>query len=94
MVQPHTLADDFENIDDPKWPIAFMRAQFAMIGMIDSDQRVHVRIRRRLKFVPLQLALERRKNPDIDTLQADRRLPQIDEFDAGDRMQEYPRRLP
>jgi hypothetical protein len=27
VVQPHALADDFENIDDPKWPIAFMRAQ-------------------------------------------------------------------
>ena len=37
MVQPHAGADDFQKIHDAEWPIALVRAQFAMIGMIDRD---------------------------------------------------------
>jgi hypothetical protein len=49
-----------------------------MIGMIDGDQRIDSGIRRRLKLVPLQLALERGQDAEIVALQADRRLLQID----------------
>ena len=60
-----------------------------MIGMIDADQRVDAGISRRLKLVPLQLALERGQDAEIVALQADRRLLQIDELDAGDRLQDF-----
>jgi hypothetical protein len=57
-VQPHALADDFKDVDDAKRPVALVRAQFAMVGMIDGDQRIDAGIRRGLKLAPLQLALE------------------------------------
>jgi len=66
--QPHALADDFEHVDDAKRPVAFVRAEFAMIGMINGDQRINARVRRGLKLVELQFALERRKDPDSDAL--------------------------
>ena len=94
LMQPHALADDFEDIDDTEWPVALVRAQLAMIGMIDRNQRIDTRVARRLELVELQLALERGKYADIDALQADRRLLQVDEFNAGDRPQGFQRRLP
>ena len=40
MMQPHAGPDDFQKIYDAERPIALVRAQFAMIGMIDRDQCV------------------------------------------------------
>ena len=57
-----------------EWPIALVRIQFAVIGMIDRYQCVNAGVACGLKFVELQLALEGRKYTDIDALQADRRL--------------------
>jgi hypothetical protein len=37
MMQPYAGADDFQKI--PQRPIALVRAQFAMIGMIDGPKR-------------------------------------------------------
>ena len=65
-----------------------MRAQFAMIGMIDSDESVDARFGRRLKLVELQLALEGGKHTEIDALQSDRLLLQVDDFHARDRAQD------
>ena len=55
--QPHALADDFEDVDDAKRPVAFMRAQFAMIGVIDRDQSVDAGRLRRLELSPKEFAL-------------------------------------
>jgi hypothetical protein len=41
VVQPHAGPDDVKNIDDPKWPIAFVRAKLAMVNMIDGNQRIN-----------------------------------------------------
>jgi hypothetical protein len=38
-MQPYAGADDFQKIHDAERPIALVRAQFAMIGMIDCDQQ-------------------------------------------------------
>jgi hypothetical protein len=51
--QLHALADDFEHVDDTNRPVAFVRAEFAMIGMLDRDQCVNTCIQCRLTFVPL-----------------------------------------
>ena len=74
LVQPHTLADDFEDVDDTEWPVALVRAQLAMIGMIDRDECVDACVARGVKLVELQLALEDGKHTEINALQADRRL--------------------
>ena len=66
-----------------------MRAKFAMIGMINGNQRVDTRFAGRLELRELQLALERGKYSDIDALQAHRRLFQVDEFNAGNYPQNF-----
>jgi len=60
-----------------------------MIGVIDADQRVDAGIGRGLKLVALQFALEGGKNLEIIALQADGRLLQVDDFDAGDRLKNF-----
>src|SRR4029078_5244989 len=74
LAQSHALADDFEDVDDAERPVALVRAQFAMIGMIDLDESGDARGTRGLKLIELQLALEVGKHAKIDTLQADRWL--------------------
>ena len=44
LMQPHALADDFEDIDDTEWPVALVRAKLAMIRMINRNQRIDTRI--------------------------------------------------
>ena len=39
-VKPHAGADDLEQVHDPERVVAFMRAQLAMVGVIDRDQRI------------------------------------------------------
>jgi len=68
LVQPNTLADDFEDVDDAERPVALVRAQLAMIGMIDRDESVDACVARGLKFIELQLALEGGKHAEIDAL--------------------------
>src|SRR5262245_63981841 len=74
LVQPHALADDFKDVDDTERPVALVRAQLAMIGMIDRDEGVDARVARGMKLVELQLAFEGGKHAEVDALQADRRL--------------------
>ena len=83
MMQPHTGADDFQKIDDAERPIALVRAQFAMIGMIDRDQRIDAGCFGRQKLLLLQGAAVLRQCAQVVSLQPDRRLPQVDDFDAG-----------
>ena len=70
-----------------------MRAQFAMIGMIDRDQRIDARRGCSLQFLLLQLSAIGRQHADAVGLQANRRLPQIDDFDSGNAAQNVLRRL-
>src|SRR5450631_2558663 len=87
-VQPHALADHFEDVDDAERPVALMRAQFAMLGVIDRNQRIDASVAR-LELAQLQLALERRKDAEAEALQSDRRLLQVDELKAGDCPQDF-----
>ena len=70
-----------------------MRAEFAMIGMVDRDQRVDAGGFGGHKLLQLQLAAIGRQHPHIVALQADRRLMQIDQFDAGHRAEDILRRV-
>jgi hypothetical protein len=88
-VQSHAFADEFENVDDAERPVALVRAELAMLGMVDRHQRVNAGIARRLKFPELQLALIRRKDAEAETLQADRRLFQVNKLDTWDRLQDF-----
>jgi len=49
-MQPHTFANHFKDIYDAKRPVALVRAQFAMIGMMYRNQCINACIVRRLKF--------------------------------------------
>ena len=50
-MQPHAFANHFEHIDDAERPVALVRVQFAMIGMIETDnQRIDTCVARRFKF--------------------------------------------
>src|SRR6266851_7259096 len=60
-----------------------------MFGVIDRNQRIDARIACRLKLAQLQLALELRKDAETEALQANRRLLQVDELDAGDCLQDF-----
>src|SRR5690348_16781958 len=65
-----------------------MRAQLAVIGMIDRDQRIDTGIARRLQLPELQFALEFRQHAEVHALQTHRRLVQVDEFDTGNALQD------
>ena len=88
-MQPHAFADHFKDIDDAEWPVALVRAQFAMIGMIYRNQCINACIARRLEFHKLQFALELWEYANIHALQPHRRLVQIDKFDTGDHLQDF-----
>ena len=88
-MQPHAFADHFKDIYDAERPIALVRAQFAMIGMINRNQRINTRIARHLKFSQLQFALEFWKYTNIHALQTHCRLIQIDDFNTGDHLQDF-----
>jgi len=40
VVKPHAVADDFQHIHDAERIVALVRAQLAVVGMVDRDQRV------------------------------------------------------
>src|SRR5262249_9313728 len=43
-VEPHARTDDLEQVDDPERPVALVRAELAVIGMIDRHERVDLRV--------------------------------------------------
>src|SRR6185437_10836018 len=73
-MQPHTFANRFKDIYDAKRPVALVRAQFAMIGMMYRNQGINACIVRRLKFPKLQFALELWEYANLHALQPHRRL--------------------
>jgi len=88
-MQPHTFANHFKDIYDAEWPVALVRAQFAMIGMMYRNQCINACIARCLKFQKLQFALKLWEYANIHALQPYRRLVQIDKFDTGDHRQDF-----
>ncbi len=60
-----------------------------MIGMIDRNQGIDARVACCLELVKLQLALERREHADTGALEADCRLLQVDELNAGNCPQDF-----
>ena len=63
LVQPHAGTDDIEDIENPERPIAFMRAQLAMVGVVDRDQSVDACLCGQLQLFQLQLLLVTRATP-------------------------------
>jgi len=53
VVETHAGAHNVENIDNSERPVALMRAQFAMVHVIDRDQRIDAGRLRRLQFAKL-----------------------------------------
>jgi len=70
-------------------PVAFVRAELAMIGMIDRNQGIDALVACCLELVELQLALECGKHADTGALQADCWLLQVDEFNARNCPQDF-----
>src|SRR5262249_16003581 len=69
-------------------PLALMRAELAMIGVIDRDQRVDAGFLRSLQLQALQLALVLRQRYHAGALQPNRGLVEVDDLDAGHRLQQ------
>ena len=78
----HAGADQLQDVEHLEGPVALMRAQLAVIDVIDRDQRVDAGVARRLKFRKLQLLFVLGQRPQCVAHQADRRLPEIDELDS------------
>ena len=55
--QPHAGADDLQHIHDLERPVALVRAQLAMVGMVDRDQRVDAGVARGFELLAMQLRL-------------------------------------
>jgi hypothetical protein len=64
-----------------------MGAKLAVIGVIHRDQRIDAGISRGRELVRIQLALVGGECSQIIAHQPDRRLAEIDQFDAGHRGQ-------
>ncbi len=88
-MQPHAFADHFKDVYDPEGPVSLMRAQFAVIGVINRYKRIHPCIARRFKFHAMQFAPELWQGTDIHTLQSHRWLMEIHQFDTGDHLQDF-----
>ena len=69
-------------------PVALMGAQFAVIHMIDRDQRIDAGVAGRLELPELQLALVVGQGPQRVAHQPDRGQAEVDEFDARDRVEQ------
>src|SRR5262245_9462603 len=82
-MQSHALADHFKDIEDAERPISLMRAQFAMIGMVNRNQGIDARVAGRFELTELQFSFESRENSYVDALQAYRQLLEVDQFDTG-----------
>ena len=80
-------------VADHQIPPLLNRDRRQIIGMIDGDECVDAGLARRLKFVARQLALELGQHAEINALQAERRLFQVDERDAGNGDEDPFRRL-
>ena len=80
VVNPHAFADDLQHIHDAEWIITLVRAQLAVVGMIDRDQRVDTGAFGGIELVSLQLAPIGGKRAEIIAHQSDRRLVQIDQL--------------
>jgi len=89
LLKSHALTDQLQEIDDAKRPVAFVRTEFAMVGVVDRDQGVDAGATCRLELVALELAFITWEDAEVDALQADRRLLQVDELHAGNGMQDF-----
>ncbi len=54
--EAHALPDDLQQVDDLERPVALVRAQRAMVGVVDRDQRIDISVPRRFQLPQLQLA--------------------------------------
>ena len=65
VVKPHAVADDFQHVHNAERIVALVRAQLAMVGMVDRDQRVDAGALGGVELVFLQLATIGRKRAEI-----------------------------
>ncbi len=74
VVDAHAVADDLQQVHDPERIVALVRAQLAMVGVIDRDQRVDAGLLGGVELVSLQLAPIGRQRAEIVAHHADRGL--------------------
>src|SRR5215467_8178010 len=77
LAQSHAFADELQKIDDPERKVALVSAQLAMIGVIDRDQGVDLRVACGRELVELELALVLGQGAQVIAHEADRRLMQV-----------------
>src|SRR5262245_13579397 len=87
LAEAHALADDLQDVHDLERPVALVRAQFAMIGVIHRDQRIDLGGACGLELLQLQLGLELRQARKVDALQTDAWHVELDDLDARHRPQ-------
>jgi hypothetical protein len=56
LPEPHGVSDNLEHVDDAERPVAFVRAQFAVIGVINCDKGIDARRSCGFKLFELNLA--------------------------------------
>ena len=76
------------SVHDPERVVAFVRAQLAMVGVIDRDQRIDAGALGGIELVLLQLPSIRRQRAEIIAHHADRRLLEVDQLDAWHGMED------
>ena len=82
VVKPHAVADDLEQVHDPERVVALVRAQLAVVGVIDRDQRIDAGALGGIELVLLQFPSIRRQGAEIVAHHADRGLLEVDQLDA------------
>ena len=82
-MKPHALANDLQHVDNAEGPLALMRAQFTMIGVIDGSEGVDFSGTGGFKLLALKLALVGVLCREGAALESDRRLSQVNQLKAG-----------
>ena len=65
-----------------------MRAQLAVVTVVDGDEGIDTGLAGRVELGQLQFALIGRQRPEAEALQSDRGLAEIDQLDSGHAFQE------
>ncbi len=83
----HADADDLQEVHDTERVVALVRAELAVVGVIERDQRVDAGGFRGIELVLLQLAAIGGERTEIVAHHADGGLVQVDQLDARHRLQ-------
>src|SRR5262249_19511598 len=88
-VQSHAQTNKLKDVNNTERAVALVCTQLAMIGMVNCDQGIDMGIARGLKLLELQLALIGWKHTKVYALQTNSGLPQVDQLNSRDRLQDF-----